>query len=326
MTRYAVEHTMGEDSPKQPLDYDGTATVVTVRGFRTLLLLTLLNTAMLGWFTLTGTQGPQFVQRQWESWKHKREVRKAEAAMLALQQKCMTHSAPADQVIYTEDPQRGAALMGAGSSYSRIDVSQATVPDWPAPVERPSPAYWNDISKVRQLDHGFQAGPGPLAFLHERKTPSGQQRLVAVYFSTRQRFSPSANEPDIVRTFRRMDAAVYTPFAPGTSATWTQSTIELRLPQPDVVRVTRAPDGSYTAQRPPSLTVFAGQPDPVDPTHFTVAYDIAGQGGVVDGWVLDKEVILKPRNGIPRFEGGNRIWELGVGPTTASTTGPARRT
>jgi hypothetical protein len=85
------------------------------------------------------------------------------------------------------------------------------------------------------------------------------------------------------------------------------------------------PDGSYTAQRPPPLTVFAGQPDPVDPTHFTVAYDIGGQGGIIDGWVLDKEVVLKPRTGIPRFEGGNRIWELGVGSTTVPATAPAER-
>lgn len=33
------------------------------------------------------------------------------------------------------------------------------------------------------------------------------------------------------------------------------------------------------------LRVLAGQPDPRDPSHFTIRYDLNGQPGVIDGWL-----------------------------------------
>ena len=30
---------------------------------------------------------------------------------------------------------------------------------------------------------------------------------------------------------------------------------------------------------------MAGQPDPADPSHFTIGYKFAGQPGILEGWV-----------------------------------------
>ena len=44
--------------------------------------------------------------------------------------------------------------------------------------------------------------------------------------------------------------------------------------------------------------IFAGQPDPNDPTHFTIPYDVDGKPGVIDGRLNDGErAILTPRTG-----------------------------
>ena len=36
-----------------------------------------------------------------------------------------------------------------------------------------------------------------------------------------------------------------------------------------------------------TLRWYAGQPDELDPTHFTIDYEIAGQRGTIDGYLSD---------------------------------------
>ena len=46
------------------------------------------------------------------------------------------------------------------------------------------------------------------------------------------------------------------------------------------------------------LRLYAGQPDAIDPTHFTIGYELdaptastaLGTAGIIDGWVLDSPV------------------------------------
>lgn len=72
------------------LEYDRTATTVTVRGFRTLVILLVINTLMLGWF-VAGPQASQFAQEQWKQWQARREARKVRQQMFALQQQSCSH-------------------------------------------------------------------------------------------------------------------------------------------------------------------------------------------------------------------------------------------
>jgi hypothetical protein len=44
--------------------------------------------------------------------------------------------------------------------------------------------------------------------------------------------------------------------------------------------------------------LFAGQPDPNDASHFTIAYECDGQKGTIDGWLMnDDSVKLEVRDG-----------------------------
>jgi hypothetical protein len=47
-----------------------------------------------------------------------------------------------------------------------------------------------------------------------------------------------------------------------------------------------------------SLRLFHGQPDPLDESHFTIAYDAGGVTGTIDGWLqADDTVKLVVRDG-----------------------------
>src|SRR5688500_12627466 len=112
-TRYAVSRTltgaaaMGDvdvlDAPPEKaapaLEYKADPGRVSVRGFRLLLILTLVNTTLLGAWVM----GPQlfpFLRQQWTQWRAERAKRQAEAAAqqaaaakkqlaLSLQQQCL---------------------------------------------------------------------------------------------------------------------------------------------------------------------------------------------------------------------------------------------
>jgi len=58
-----------------------------------------------------------------------------------------------------------------------------------------------------------------------------------------------------------------------------------------------------------SLTIYAGQPDQADPSHFTIGYRLNDQPGTIDGWLLDS---------------GKVKMQVRDGPATLSTTTPRR--
>jgi hypothetical protein len=45
----------------------------------------------------------------------------------------------------------------------------------------------------------------------------------------------------------------------------------------------------------PVVRFLAGQPDPADPTHFTIMLDVTGGTAVIDGWVREDRVVLELR-------------------------------
>jgi hypothetical protein len=44
-------------------------------------------------------------------------------------------------------------------------------------------------------------------------------------------------------------------------------------------------------RKPPLVRIFAGQPDPNDPGHFTIRYRMWGQEDVLDGRLLDNDQV-----------------------------------
>jgi hypothetical protein len=305
---------------RKPLEYDRTTSVVVVRGMRLLLALTLINTAVLLWFAVAGQQGPQYVKDAWARWQTRREVRKHQAAVVAIQQQALAYAPPADTIAYTEDPKRIASLAGAG--YRPIPVADKTVSQWPAPVTLAPPPFWVELGKWGRAGQGYTASARSstaTVFLHERQTPAGERRLVVVHFTAQQDFDQPSKD-DMVLTTRAILARAWPLYQPGTPrGNMDEAAVSLSLPAPDRSLVTRKPDGSYTVQRGPALTLYMGQPDPADLTHFTIPYDINGKGGTLDGWLRNGEIVLRPRAGVSHFTGGKQMWVLHPSSATSET-------
>ncbi len=318
------------DAPRPNLEYDRTTTVVTVRGFRTLLVLTLLNTIVLGWFVV-GPQVTPFVQRQWEQWQVKREMRRQEAQLLAIQKQCLTHTIPAGTVAYTEDPDLSQALAVQRKQYETISASNVRWENWVSPVALKEPPVWTALRGLKAIPVGYELTMAyPMIFLHERTTPSGQPRLVVVQWVAEQRyaFSPMIGESDTVTTSRLLAVRMHAPASRGVAAKLIDHVqVRVMLPAPDFVRLTRVPGKDpVEAQRPAPLTLFAGRPDPADGSHFTIAYTIGTTPGVIDGWITGDELILKPRAGETTVIKGQPTWHLtdAAAPAGAATR-PATR-
>jgi hypothetical protein len=69
------------------------------------------------------------------------------------------------------------------------------------------------------------------------------------------------------------------------------------------------------------LTLLTGQPDPADRSHFTIPYRVNGKSTVIDGWVTDRGLLLKPRGGQLATGAAGRAWQLDA--STAPSTAPA---
>ena len=291
---------------------------VTVRGFRVLVLLTLLNTTLLG-VSVLGPQLSPFLQQQWQQWKARREEQKAKQAALALQQQAMTYSPAAGRVVYEEDPAAVARLLKeqGGVYHSPARRINDAPPGWVAPLSAVPPPF-------------FTSGRDyALLFLHERTTPGGVKHLVWVqlapeYIFDRKTQVDLATGQVTGATFnlRRRRAVLASSRPVGdeglTSGRTQQRLAEIVLPDTATREVARLAAGAPIDQ-PPSidygnvLRVFAGQPDPDDASHFTIPYQLDNRDGVIDGWLKDDGLHLRPREGRWSLVGNGKAWELPTG-------------
>ena len=114
-------------------------------------------------------------------------------------------------------------------------------------------------------------------FSHERWTPAGASRYVLVNYWW--------NSEEVV-----ISGAQYLP-----ATLMLKSRVSLLFP----------PKNSGLTL-PARARIFAGQPDPNDPTHLTIDYELDGQRHVIDGWLTsDGEVKLETRP-IPADTPGTR--------------------
>ena len=107
----------------------------------------------------------------------------------------------------------------------------------------------------------------PTLFLHERKNPGGESRLVAVHCQF-----PISLQASIFATVVR----------PGSL---------YREPQ-------EVSSDNLTLDVWESIRIYAGQPDPADPTHFTINYETNGRKMMVDGWLRNDDKIDFSMHGI----------------------------
>ena len=340
-----VAHAQDEEAARRPtaarpinapaatdLQYErGAAGTVSVRGFRLLVALTLVNTVLLGSMVL----GPQlfpFARQQLQQWKDARAARRQLQSDLAARQKCQDHLEPASKVVYEEDPREALKLIKASPrDYERAQSQGGdSPPGWQPAVRLATPDHYEQFRKA------VYGRPSPmhysaLAFLHERTTPAGERFVVAVSlqsdvgFSRRPVFEAGPSTKPIQLNFsqrkQRMLVAESWPLgnknAPPAEARQKVRLLRVPLSLPDnedriVARL--KPDAPLESLPPPDpgnrLRLFAGQPDPADPSHFTIGYDLDGRPGVIDGWLRDEGIELRPREGQSVYEDGGGAWRL----------------
>lgn len=187
------------------------------------------------------------------------------ATLLYWQHRCMTYSPPPDQVVLdtlpppTPPSPTSRSLSVPSWAYTGLPPLSAAV----------VPREWAEFARLTEL----RPDPTAMLFLHERTSPSGGRRLVAVQID-RQAFSyvPCMISAHVIRPV-------------GLSARPAAVTQNIELTS-DLLSL-------YFARR---LRFFAGQPDPDNAAHFTIAVEAEGAAVTIDGYLTDDDrVVLRVR-------------------------------
>jgi hypothetical protein len=123
--------------------------------------------------------------------------------------------------------------------------------------------------------------------LHDRTSPGGRHRLVVItYTPETDNFNASPDEGE------NYDVQVLTPatLVQPLSVPYHTSGHDGRVEYPD---------------HPPLVRMFAGQPDPGDPAHFTIRYQMWGQEDVLDGMLKDDDTVTLTARHTPKMPTSN---------------------
>jgi hypothetical protein len=200
-------------------------------------------------------------------------------AVLRTQQACLEYERQADQVVYEENESRAQELVKRGGEFVSLAGDTAGGP----PVAGHVPEPWRAM-----LRWAMPAGrPDPDAavlFLHERQTPAGKLGLVCV-------------EAD--RVARRLRVTFIHPGASTLDPVPVTDVAVIPRPQEGLVLLTPGGD-PFESRLPPEsdpptaradLRFFAGQPDPKDPTQFTLPYERNGRRGELEMSVENEQTV-----------------------------------
>jgi hypothetical protein len=310
---------------------------VTRRQMSLLLLFLAINTLLFAAFVCLPTASP-YIKSLYEDWQRSRAEKKQKELLKSLVNNCLTHTLPPDQLVYAEPPDdatrllttHGRARVVEGIARNSANNSPGSLTHAFALTGWRPPAFTGRGEPLTSLLNRLPNAPNFPAefetdntcFLHAVKNPSGKERLVWVSVSAKQApvNDTRANEYAI-QTRRRISAQVMDPNdldrRTGTSISFQESPGDR-----STITLSRAPDNTYLPGRftPRGLwRIRAAQPDPADPTHFTIPYDIDGQPGTIDANLNDGDRLrFTPRTGrlLAWTSGNEYTWELNPNPTT----------
>jgi hypothetical protein len=210
-----------------------------------------------------------------------------QAQVLYWQHRCMTFTAPPDMVVYEEEPTAAAVLLNRPDYFSRRLRRPSGTNGSPATSIAASftPLCWNRLQTLNPIPmtHVLDKSIGqPTAFLHERISPAGHHRLVCVNYTPM-----SASFPPMMAQFEGFEFYA-TALTPATFTTFSTPA--------STSYYSRCAPSAYP-NKSPRVRVYAGQPDPNNPAHFTIRYQMLGQDDVLDGNLKDDDSItFMPRN------------------------------
>ena len=202
---------------------------------------------------------------------------------LARQQRGLSYTAPPDLVVYEDDPSKFEKLLASDPNYVRVEGGgykklYASDPDDvrgegggiknyfadPTYVARPLITFVGYVPLVaRQLPEPDFVTDLPILFLHGRRSPDGVTHLLCV----------------TVRGVDRSGDVLLIAYSAEAVTSRTRRFVPSMPP--------RRIGGSINLSSK-HVTFMAGQPDPADPSHFTIGYKFAGQPGIIEGWVRNQ--------------------------------------
>lgn len=180
---------------------------------------------------------------------------------------------------------RAQVVYWQGKCLRYVAPSNQAISKWQAP------ACWTGLESLASSTSPGAWGPpakAAVAFLHERRSPSGTSYLVCIRFD-----SSSGNGVFIHGGLKLGVMEMYSNVA--VPATLTN--LPVPVPQPQ-----RNPDrmpGSNDHRVVPTPQIFAGQPDPNDPSHFTIQYQMWGQSDTVDGYIDNNGIVTLTQRSPP---------------------------
>ena len=307
------------------------------RQFSLLLLLVFINTVMFAAFFCLPAVSP-IVKQTWADYQKRKAEQQKEQQRQALLQQVKTYAAPANQVIYEEDPTEIQKLYAESSDWSTGRVQTNTAPSYPpgpiAPIIRVAPPPLAQLQKTANDMIGGAFSHYGVSFVHARKDPTGREYLVCV--TTLPQLTASfVRREESGQTYRYvydlkrdLNLTAYAVPADGSPRTITIMNLDEPAENHGRVTYTVASDkpqpSTLTGGTPEILSrsllrILSGQPDPADPSHFTIPYVLNGKPGVIDGYLrANGRVMLQPREGqFLRWSNANSYhWELSQTPTT----------
>jgi hypothetical protein len=220
----------------------------------------------------------------------------------------LSHTRPSEQAVYEEDPVAARKLLsspGASGppeyralSLSNIDSRYAS--SFQAPV------IIRDVSTMSPFDRNDNDRDRGILFVHGLTSPAGNKRIVFLELkvdSTGGSPQRTKGQQYEIRLERQLYYRIFTPADASANRDPAVArdgpSLQVRTTGGDVFPV-RWVDGVLRTDREPgkSLRFYGGQPDPKDPSHFTVDYEFDGQRGTIDGWLTDDDFLrIRPRGG-----------------------------
>jgi len=187
------------------------------------------------------------------------------ARLLYWQRQCLNYTRPPGTPVSTTQPSAAVDADYAPVNFLRIPTPYVLSPK----AFRNFEAEQRSIAQIlsMRVQQGMPWGSiykPPIIFLHERTSPAGHRRLVQI----------ECGAANALRIEWSLDARVIEP------ATLTHSSREVTK------RFQRERSGRFV-----DAELHFGQPDPTDPSHFTIDFTAEDRRGTVDGWLHDDDSV-----------------------------------
>jgi hypothetical protein len=176
------------------------------------------------------------------------------ARVLYWQHRALAHTAPADQVVYDDDPADAAKLAKASPDYVALGGSGVPIARWAR--------EWKEFSAASSPPGRL---PCAVLFMHERHVGAAGPRLLVVSLYSAGNTAPAELETEVIRPGGPISSPVPAAGDVWMSQRWTDPKNRVRF--------------------------FAGQLDPTDPSHFSIRFDLGGVRHTLDYWLLENDTL-----------------------------------